>query len=137
VAPTKWYAGKLSSDERHNFKLATEELKDMLQYGHQELADKIVDPSYIQHNPNVAQGRDGLKQFMSQNLPAPEKIKREWKDAPALSLVSGPFVVMMWNQKDKDPADLEKEYTWNHYDVVRIENGLIKEHWDGERIANR
>jgi predicted SnoaL-like aldol condensation-catalyzing enzyme len=137
VPPTKWYAGKLSHDERRNLKLATKELKDMLQYGHQELADKIVDPSYIQHNPNVPQGRDGLKRFMSQNLPAPGKIQREWKDAPALSLVSGPFVVMMWNQKDKDPADLEKEYTWNRYDVVRIENGLIKEHWDGERIANR
>jgi predicted SnoaL-like aldol condensation-catalyzing enzyme len=41
-----------------------------------------VDPSCIQHNPNVPQGRNELKRFMSQNLPAPEKIKREWKDAP-------------------------------------------------------
>ena len=45
--------------------LATEELKDMLQYGHLELADKTMDPGYIQHNPNVPQGRDGFKAFMS------------------------------------------------------------------------
>ena len=45
--------------------MATEELKDMLQYGHLELADKTMDPGYIQHNPNVPQGRDGFKAFMS------------------------------------------------------------------------
>jgi len=27
------------------------------------------------------------------------------------------------------------EYTWNHFDVVRAENGLIKEHWD-EAVIN-
>jgi predicted SnoaL-like aldol condensation-catalyzing enzyme len=140
--PTKWDAGKLSKDERRNLKLATQELKDMLQYGHRELADKIVDAAYIQHNPNVPQGRDGLKQYglkqyMSQMLPAPEAIKREWKHSPALSLASGPFVVMMWNEKAKDPAAADSEYIWNHYDVVRIEDGLIKEHWDEERLVNR
>jgi predicted SnoaL-like aldol condensation-catalyzing enzyme len=137
VAPTKWYTGKLSKDERHNLKLSTEEFKDMLQYGHFELADKIVDPAYVQHNPNVPQGRDGLKRYISQMLPAPEAIKREWKHAPALSLASGPFVVMMWNEKEKDPTDRSKEYIWNHYDAIRIENGLIKEHWDEEILVNR
>ena len=42
---------------------ASMELKDMLQYGHLELADKVMDPGYIQHNPNVPQGRDGFKQL--------------------------------------------------------------------------
>lgn len=136
-APSKWSAGKLSKEERRNLKLATEAFKDMLQYGHAELADKIVDPGYIQHNPNVPQGRDGLKQYMSQNLSAPEAVKREWKDAPAITLASGPFVIMMWRQKAKDPSDPSTEYTWNHYDAVRIENGLIKEHWDEETLASR
>jgi hypothetical protein len=43
--------------------------------------------------------------------------------------------VMMWDRKAKDPADPGKEYVWNHYDVVRTENGLIKEHWD-EAVIN-
>ena len=25
--------------------------------------------------------------------------------------------------------------TWNHFDVVRVEKGMIKEHWDEARIA--
>ena len=36
---------------------------------------------------------------------------------------------------DKDPNDLSKEYAWTHFDVIRIENGLIKEHWDEAVIA--
>ena len=29
---------------------------------------------------------------------------------------------------------LAAETIWNHFDVVRIENNLIKEHWDEARI---
>ena len=129
--------GVLSADERRNLELALE-MKDMLQYGHLELADTVMDPGYIQHNPNVPQGRDGFKQFMSR-VPGrtPREIKPEWINAPSLSLVSGPYVLMMWDRKDKDPNDATREYVWNHFDVVRIENGLIKEHWDEAVIAAR
>jgi predicted SnoaL-like aldol condensation-catalyzing enzyme len=134
--PMKWNTGKLSKDEQHNLELGTEELKDMLQYGHLELADKTMDPGYIQHNPNVPQGRDGFKAFMSR-VPGrtPQELKPEWKNAPSLTLVSGPYVVFMWDRKDKDPSDPSKEYVWNHYDIVRVEKGLIKEHWDEAVIA--
>jgi predicted SnoaL-like aldol condensation-catalyzing enzyme len=134
--PMQWNTGKLSADERKTEALATEELKDMLQYGHLELADKTMDPGYIQHNPNVPQGRDGFKAFMSR-VPGrvPEPIKPEWKNPPALTLIDGPYSVMMWDRKAKDPADPTKDYVWNHFDVVRMENGLIKEHWD-EAVIN-
>jgi predicted SnoaL-like aldol condensation-catalyzing enzyme len=130
-APMAWNTGKLSAEEKKTLAMATEELKDMLQYGHLELADKTMDPGYIQHNPRVPQGRDGFKQFMSR-VPGrtPEEIKPEWKNPPVLTLINGPYSFMMWDRKSKDPADPSKEYVWNHFDVVRIENGLIKEHWD-------
>src|SRR6516164_2077963 len=63
--PMQWNTGKRSKEEEKTLALGTEELRDMLQYGHLELADKTMDPGYIQHNPNVPQGRDGFKQFMS------------------------------------------------------------------------
>jgi predicted SnoaL-like aldol condensation-catalyzing enzyme len=128
--------GTLSADERRNLELATSEMKDMLQYGHLELADTLMDAGYIQHNPNVPQGRDGFKQFMSR-VPGrtPREIKPEWVNAPSLTLVSGPYVLMMWDRKDKDPNDASREYVWNHFDVIRVENGLIKEHWDEAVVA--
>ena len=133
--PMEWSTGKLSKDEEKTLAMATEELKDMLQYGHLELADKTMDPGYIQHNPNVPQGRDGFKQFMSRTPGrTPREIKTEWVSAPALTLIDGPYSVMMWDRTAKDPDDPNREYKWNHFDVVRMENGLIKEHWDEARV---
>lgn len=133
--PMQWNRGTLSKDEEKTLAMATEELKDMLQYGHLELADKTMDPGYIQHNPNVPQGRDGFKQFMSRTPGrTPREIKPEWVSAPSLTLIDGPYSVMMWDRTAKDPDDPSRDYTWNHFDVVRIENGLIKEHWDEARI---
>jgi predicted SnoaL-like aldol condensation-catalyzing enzyme len=123
--------GRLSASEERSLELATIELKDMLQYGHLELAEEVMDPGYIQHNPRVPGGRDGFMQFMSR-VPGrtPQEIKDEWRNPPSLTLVSGPYVFMMWDRMDPDPNDESRQYTWNHFDVVRIENDLIKEHWD-------
>jgi predicted SnoaL-like aldol condensation-catalyzing enzyme len=133
--PMEWNTGKLDKQEKMTLALATEELKDMLQYGHLELADKTMDPGYIQHNPMVPQGRDGFKEFMSKRPGRqPREIKPEWPNPPALTLIDGPYSVMMWDRMSKDPDDPGKMYTWNHYDVVRMENGHIKEHWDEARI---
>ena len=136
--PMQWNTGKPSKEEEKTLALGTEELKDMLQYGHLELADKTMDPGYLQHNPNVPQGRDGFKQFMSRipgRRPEDAKpIKPEWLNPPVLTLVNGPYCLFMWDRKAKDPDDASREYTWNHFDVVRAENGLIKEHWDEARI---
>jgi predicted SnoaL-like aldol condensation-catalyzing enzyme len=136
--PLEWNTGKLSKQEEHTKALGTEELKDMLQYGHLELADKTMDPGYIQHNPNVPQGREGFKQFMSR-IPGrgagqAKEIKPEWPNPPALTLVDGPYCLFMWDRKAKDPDDASREYVWNHFDVVRVESGYIKEHWDEARI---
>jgi predicted SnoaL-like aldol condensation-catalyzing enzyme len=51
-----------------------------------------------------------------------------------LTLINGPYSFMMWDRTAKDPDDPSREYKWNHFDVVRIENNLIKEHWDEARI---
>jgi len=137
--PMEWNTGKLDKQEKQTLALATEELKDILQYGHLELADKSMDPGYIQHNPNVPQGRDGFKEFMSR-IPGrrPEDAKPigpEWpRGAPALTLIDGAYSLMMWDRTAKDPDDPSRMYTWNHFDVVRVENGKVKEHWDEARI---
>jgi predicted SnoaL-like aldol condensation-catalyzing enzyme len=134
--PSEWNTGKVSKEEEKTLAMATEELKDMLQYGHLELADKTMDPGYIQHNPNVPQGRDGFKMFMS-HVPGrtPKEIKPEWANPPVLTLLNGPYSFMMWDRTSKDPDDASKTYHWNHFDVLRTENGFIKEHWD-EAVIN-
>jgi len=132
--PMQWNTGKLSKQEEQTLALAKSEMKDMLQYAHLELADKTMDPGYIQHNANFPQGREGFKRIMSQRpgrRPQDAKpIKEEWIDPPVLTLVNGPYCLMMAQRTAKDPDDPGREYQWNHFNVIRVENGLIKEHWD-------
>ena len=137
-AASTWNTGQLSTQEQGNIGLATQEFKDMVQYGHLELADKTMDIGYIQHNPNVPQGREGFKQYIS-GLDGDnrQETKPEWKFAPVFTLADGPYVLMMWNVPGKDPSNPAKTYVWNHFDMLRMEDGLAKEHWDEASIERK
>ena len=72
-----------SPQEQKNIEIANVELKDILQYGHLELAEKFMAPTYIQHNPNVPTGRAAFVDFFGR-FAKPEPIKPEWKNKPAM-----------------------------------------------------
>jgi predicted SnoaL-like aldol condensation-catalyzing enzyme len=36
----------------------------------------------------------------------------------------------MFRRFSNDPADPSKVYKWNWFDMVRVDNGLVQEHWD-------
>jgi predicted SnoaL-like aldol condensation-catalyzing enzyme len=119
----------LSPQEQKNLEIATVEFKDILQYGHTELAEKVMAPTYIQHNPNVPTGRAAFVEFFSR-IRKPEPIKAEWKDKPAITIVSGSYVFMMFKRTLMDPDDSSKTYPAFWFDMVRVDNGLVQEHWD-------
>ena len=121
--------GKLSAEEKKNQDTAIVEMKDILQYGHLELADKAMATGYIQHNPNVPGGREGFKTFFAR-FAKPEPIKPEWKRPPVAILTSGDIAFFLVENEGKEPADPSKTYKYNWFDMLRIENGMIAEHWD-------
>lgn len=120
---------KNTAGEDKNLAIAHVEFHDILEYGHVELADKVMAEGYIQHNPNVPTGRQGFVEFFSK-IRKPEPLKPEWKSPPALTLVSGNLVLMMFDRVSKDPADPSKTYRWNWFDMVRVDGGRVQEHWD-------
>jgi predicted SnoaL-like aldol condensation-catalyzing enzyme len=109
--------------------IANLEFKDILQYGHLELADKVMAPGYIQHNPNVPTGRAGFVEFFKK-FAKPEPIRAAWKDEPELTITSGNLTIYMFKRFSADPADPSKVYKWNWFDMVRVDNGQVQEHWD-------
>jgi len=118
-----------TAQEQKNVAVANLLFKDILQYGHTELAEKIVAPSYIQHNPTIATGRAAFVEFFSR-IRKPEPIKAEWKDKPKLTIASGPYVFYVFKRMEKDPDDSTKAYPAYWFDMVRVEDGVIHEHWD-------
>ena len=115
--------------EQANEDIAKLEFKDILQYGRLELAEQVMAPGYIQHNPNVPTGRDGFVEFFGQ-FAQPEPVMDAWKDEPELTLTSGDIVLYMFKRFSEDPADSSQVYKWNWFDMVRVNDGLVQEHWD-------
>ena len=57
---------KLTPKEQETRRLGMVEFKDILQYGHTELALQAMAPGYMQHNVNVPGGRDNFNQELQQ-----------------------------------------------------------------------
>ena len=129
--PSTWYTAKPSTVEQKNLAIATRFEKNVVEYGHIEDIEELLSSSFIEHNPAVPVDREGLKQFIH-SLPdhQPQDIKPAWKHAPVLEFTNGPFVVMMWEKRDKDPSDPKREYTRNSLAILRIEDGRIQEIWN-------
>jgi predicted SnoaL-like aldol condensation-catalyzing enzyme len=118
-----------SAQEKKNIEIATVEFKDILQYGHVELAEKVMAPTYIQHNPNVPTGRAAFVEFFSR-LRKPEPLQAGWKNKPTLMFASGSYVFLIVKRAEKDPDDPAKTYPAYWFDMVRVDDGMIQEHWD-------
>jgi predicted SnoaL-like aldol condensation-catalyzing enzyme len=98
--------------------------------GHMELADKYMAESYMQHNPSVPTGRAAFVDFFSK-FAQPKAIDTK-VHAPLVSIVAeGDFVVLSFVRELAEPSNPAKKYTTTWFDMFRIENGKVAEHWDG------
>lgn len=125
---------KNSSEEQKNEQFVLNMYRDVLQYHHFELAPKYMAADYIQHNPTDPQGRDPLIEELAQRF-KPEPLQPEMKNKPALVITKGDIVLMMTPRPVKEAKDPSKTYTQNHFEMIRVQNGLAQEHWDSSVAA--
>ena len=112
-----------------NKRLVYDFWREVFEGAHMELADKYMAESYIQHNPNVPTGRAAFVEFF-QRVKKPAPIEPRIK-APLVAIVAeGDLVVLSFAREHVDPKDATKKYTTTWFDMFRIENGKIAEHWD-------
>jgi predicted SnoaL-like aldol condensation-catalyzing enzyme len=107
--------------------------KDILEGSNVEAIDKYLSARYIQHNPNIPSGHDGLKKMLSMVKPKPVSEKLS---AHVVSVVAeGDFVVVSTVQPLPDPRSPGKTYTTTHFDMWRIQDGKADEHWDEAQLG--
>ena len=112
-----------------NKKLVFDMYRTIVNGGHYELAEKFFTKGYIQHNPNVASGRDALVAYIKQTRP--QRPLQPTLTFPLIALVAeGDMVVVATVTHEDDPDKPGEKYDTTHFDMYRIENGLIAEHWD-------
>ncbi|WP_442909260.1 nuclear transport factor 2 family protein [Ideonella sp. BN130291] len=113
-----------------NKRLVYDFWREVFEGGHMELAEKYLAESYIQHNPNVPTGRAAFVEFFSK-FAKPRPIEPRIK-APLVAVVAeGDLVILSFVREVGDPKSLATtKYTTTWFDMFRIENGKIAEHWD-------
>lgn len=103
--------------------------REVFEAGQLQLVDKYMAETYIQHNPNVPTGRAAFVEFFGK-IKKPKPVE----DAVAAPLVAitadGDLVILSFVREYADPKDPSKKYTTTWFDMFRIENGKIVEHWD-------
>jgi len=112
-----------------NKKLVYDMWREFLEGGHMEVADKYFDENYMQHNPNAATGRKAVVDFFSK-FSKPQPIADSIKSSVVAIIAEGDLVMLSFVREMPDPADKSKKYTTTWFDLFRIENGKIAEHWD-------
>lgn len=112
-----------------NKRLVFDMYRTIVNGGHYDQAEKFFTKEYIQHNPNVKSGRDELVAYIRQTRP--KRPLQPNLTFPLIAIVAeGDMVVVATVTHEPDPDKPGETYTTTHFDMYRIENGLIAEHWD-------
>jgi predicted SnoaL-like aldol condensation-catalyzing enzyme len=110
-----------------NKRLVWDMYRTLLQGGHADRAHEFIAEDYIQHNPNVASGRQPLTDFIKGSRPV-----RELEDRimlPLVDIIAERNMVMCLFERPETDGDGNR-YVTSWFDLFRIEDGLIAEHWD-------
>ena len=81
-------------------------------------AEPFWSPTYIQHSAHIQPGREGLFELVKAS---PSDMRYE----SALVVANGDYVMLHGRF-----TNIGQPANWIAADIVRIENGLLAEHWD-------
>jgi predicted SnoaL-like aldol condensation-catalyzing enzyme len=112
-----------------NKRLVFDMYRVIIQGGHTELAPRYFTKDYIQHNPNVATGRDAMVAYMKATRPV-RPIEPRITFPVVAMMAEGDLVMVATVTYAADPEHPGQKYAGTHFDLFRIHEGRIAEHWD-------
>ncbi|MGD2168453.1 MAG: ester cyclase, partial [Gammaproteobacteria bacterium] len=130
VSPAFAQSNAMTAQERANLQMVLDWWRECIEARHLDLTSKYQSEDYIQHNINVPTGRAGFVEFFSRLGPPVNPIPARLSSDPVVQFAKGDFVLLVWEREAPDPADESRTYKYNAYDLMRIENGKVQEHWD-------
>jgi predicted SnoaL-like aldol condensation-catalyzing enzyme len=119
--------GVMTAAEQANLARAEEWWRTVLMGGRLDQVEEYMTERYIQHNPDVPTGRDGFVEFFSR-FAQPGPIPEEFP-ATDVKFAKGDYVVFVWERQGEDPTTGES-YDYSFFDVLRMVDGRVDEHWD-------
>lgn len=110
-----------------NKRLVYDMYRIVLQAGLADRAGEYIAEGYVQHNPNAGQGLAGLQDYVRKTRP--ERAIEDRLELPLINLLAeGDYVTTSFVRTETDSSGGTYYSTW--FDLYRIEDGRIAEHWD-------
>src|SRR5580700_10270409 len=108
----------MNKSEKRNVQIVLNAFDTLFNRRDYATAEKFWSPSYIQHSAHIPPGRDGLFTLVKSGPP-------EMKYENSLIIAEGDMLMLHGRF-----SGLGLPANWIVVDIVRIENGLLAEHWD-------
>jgi predicted SnoaL-like aldol condensation-catalyzing enzyme len=106
------------SIEEKNKAVVLEAFETLFNRRDYDAAEKFWSPAYMQHSAHIPPGREGLFALIKA---APANMRYE----NALIVAQGDYVLLHGRF-----SNVGQPAAWIVADIVRIEEGVLKEHWD-------
>ena len=110
-----------------NKKLVYEFWRRIIQARNTSLAEEFMTETYIQHNPHIATGRKAFVELFSRSAPVAEK---DHVENLVAIVAEGDLVTLAFRREEEHPQKPGTTYTTTWFDMFRVENGKVAEHWD-------
>jgi predicted SnoaL-like aldol condensation-catalyzing enzyme len=108
----------MTTMESENKALALQAFDTLFNKRDYAAAARFWSPAYVQHSAHIAPGRQGLFELVRA---APKELRYE----NALIVADGDYVMLHGRF-----SGIGGPVNWIVVDILRIENGLLAEHWD-------
>jgi predicted SnoaL-like aldol condensation-catalyzing enzyme len=125
--------GQKAGQEVKNQQLALNWYREVIVSRHMNLANKYMSDDFVEHSANVSGGRADFVAYYGKMAAKP--IQAALPQQPYKIITKGDYVILVWEIEGtayeiEDETATGKKYKYNNFDVVRIANGKIAEHWD-------
>ncbi len=103
-------------------------IRELLEAGHWDRADRYLSDRYLQHNPNAASGRAAVVHYFTQVLKVkPQAIAERLRTPIVAVMAEGDLVTVLYPRRVQGP---QGRYSTTWFDTWRIVDGRADEHWD-------
>ena len=96
--------------------------------------ENYASKDFTNHNPNEATGFEGMKEYLRQALGSEPRPIKDTLDGLVTIFAERDMVILAFVREYDNPKVAGEKYTSTWFDMFRVQDGVVVEHWDAATI---